>query len=437
MLLVGADLTQTHPILGHNVKRAVDRGARLLIVDTVPTFLDKFASAKIRAMPGDFSWAVAGLIWAIVEIDAGTESPELKKFKQLPKWAFKLLFEEMVSHIGANKETLTQAADVLRAASSTLVIVGREVGAENTHTHFNGLLSDLRVLLSSKTRRCEVNFARSTRDFDAHWLKVMQSIEAMRVKALVMVGDLVPRLSPEWPNPLQDLDFLVVIDSHNGSYTPYADVVLPATAFTEKEGAFTGVDGRPHKLRRAVKPMGQSKPEREILALLANAMGRESLGLETPQSTPQDADILLRPERDSGLSEQPMAPNLSREEVRPSNEWPLLLVNRHNSYLLHGHRLSRLVGGIRSLCMSDLVRLSPTMANNLDVKDGEEIELVSERGRARLLARVDNDIPVGLLVSRLTAKDPRLLALLGKEQAGCWTNTAAVRMEKIEGDVSV
>jgi len=439
VLLVGADLIQTHPILGHNVKQAVDRGAKLVIVDTIPTFLDKFASARVTAIPGDFSWAVAGLIWALVERDAVARDPELDRFRQLPEWAFKLLFEEIVSHTKADKETLKQAADLLHAASSILVLVGREVGAENTHKHFNGLLSDLRVLLSSRTQRCEVCFAGTTKDFDAHWLKVMRSIEAKRVKALVMVGDLVPRLSPEWPNPLQDLDYLVVIDSHNGSYTPYANVVLPSATFAEKEGTFTAVDGASHELTRAVNPRGQSRPECEILSLLAKAMGTENFGLENLElvGSERSTESLDAVERDSSLSEQPLAPELSREEVKCSTEWPLLLINRHNSYLLHGHRLSRIVEGIRSLCMSDLVRLSFRTADVLGVEDGEEVDLVSEKGRARLLVGIDDQIPEGILVSRLTAKDPRLLALMGKEQASFLTNNAAVRIEKIEGHFDV
>ncbi|MBN2209479.1 MAG: molybdopterin-dependent oxidoreductase [Candidatus Coatesbacteria bacterium] len=432
VLLIGADLVQTHPVLGHNVKRAVDRGAKLLIVDTVPTFLDNFASAKVQAIPGDFSWAVAGLIWGLVEMTEGKERSELERPKVLPAWAVKLLFEEIVSHTKSDVATLEQAFSLLRAASKTLVLVGREVGAENTHTHFNGLLSDLRILLSSNTQQCEVCFAGTTKDFDAHWLKVMQNIEAQRVKALVMVGDLVPKLSPEWPNPLQDLDFLVVIDSHNGSFTPFADVVLPSTVFAEKEGTFTAVDGTLHELRCAVTIKGQSKPECEILNLLAKAMGADDsvpsiMGSDSGLSTLDSG--LSMPKRDSSLSEQPSAPDWSREEVKCSNEWPTLLVNRHNSYLFHGHRLSSLVGGIRSLCMSELVRLSKRTADGLGVKDGEEVDLVSEKGRARLLVGVDDQIPFGILVSRLTAKDPRLLALMGKEQASFLTNSAAVRVE--------
>ncbi|MCD6328197.1 molybdopterin-dependent oxidoreductase [bacterium] len=435
VLLIGADLVQTHPILGHNVKRAVDRGAKLLVLDTVPTFLDKFASAKMPVTPGDFSWAVASLIWAVIEKDMKSR----RRVKHLPKWAFKLLFEEILSHVGTDKETLQQAADVLREASSTLVVVGREVGAENAHKHFKGLLSDLCDLLSSDTKRCEVCFTRSTKDFDAHWLKIMQDIEAKRVKALVMIGDLVPRLSPEWPNPLQDLDFLTVIDSYDGSYTPFADVVLPAAAFTEKEGAFTAVDGTLHELRRAVSPRGQSKPECEIMSMLAKALGARDSELNSiaENGREQCPDGQDRPEMDSSLSEQPLAPGLSRDEVKRSNEWPLLLVNRHNSFLLHGHRLSKLVGGIRSLCMSEFVRLSPSMAEYLNVKNDEEVDVVSGKGVARLTVRVDEFVPPDLLVSRMTAKDPRLLALLGKEQASFLTNSAAVRIEKIIGDENV
>lgn len=441
VLLLGADVTQTHPILGHNVKRAVDRGAKLIVVDTVPTFLDKYASAKISATPGSFSWALAGLIWALLERDLTKKLSVFRLPKRMPPWTFRLLFDEMILNTQTDRGTLENAAALLKAASSTIVIVGREVGAENMFEHFNGLLSDLRVLLDSKSRCCEVCFAKTTKDFDAHWLEVMRSIEAKRVKGLLMVGDLVPKLSPEWPNPLQDLDFLVTIDSHDGSYTRYADVILPAATFTEKEGTFTAVDGTMHQVRQAVPPKGQSRPECEILNLLAAAMGAKDWLPEREQpARVQPVSQALRTvtkQGDSDLSERLLPTEPSQMHLRRSSEWPLLLVNRHNSYLLHGHRLSRLIGGIRALCGSDYARLSSTTANGLGLQDGDRINIISEKGSAKLLIRVDDTIPPELLVSRLTAKDPKLLALLGMEQASFLTNMATVRIEKIEGSNGV
>ena len=53
----------------------------------------------------------------------------------------------------------------------------------------------------------------------------------------------------------------------------YAHVVLPAASFAEKEGTFTNTERRVRLIRKAISPIGLSKPDWEIFLELSNAFG--------------------------------------------------------------------------------------------------------------------------------------------------------------------
>jgi len=440
ILLVGADLFRTHPILGLNVRRAVNRGAKLITVDTIPTFLDRFSSLSLRAKPGGFSWVLAGLVWSLVHRQATADSVPAEGSKRFPAWAFTFMIEEIAHNTGASDEELMQACELLLSSRKKAVIAGPEVGAELSSRRFEGLMADLCAQLKKKNGSCSTAQALISRDFDEHWLRIIDLIENNEVKALVMSGDLIPKLRPKGRNPLENLEFLLVIDNYRGWHLPYADVILPSTAYVESEGTFAGVDGYPRIINRAVRPPGKPKPKTEIASLLAKAMDNTDFGCETLSKTKREMSgasrrlVGLRP-ASTPKPAKSAAP--SESSMKGSGDWPLLLVNRCNSYLYQGHRITKLVEGVRALCGSDYVRISPSLAEEFDIKHGEIIHIESERGRTSLVAEVDPDIPDGLLVTLLTGNDPRLLALMGREQVGASSNTTRVRLEPNNKDSHV
>ena len=72
---------------------------------------------------------------------------------------------------------------------------------------------------------------------------------------------------------LESLDFLVVQDLFLTETARQAKVVLPAASFAEKEGTFTNLEGKVQKIRQAIKPLGQSRPDWQIILQLAAALG--------------------------------------------------------------------------------------------------------------------------------------------------------------------
>ena len=71
---------------------------------------------------------------------------------------------------------------------------------------------------------------------------------------------------------IEKLDFLVVQDIFPTETTQYADVILPATSFAEKNGSFVNSDRRVARVRRAVSPPGEARQDWRIIVKIAEQM---------------------------------------------------------------------------------------------------------------------------------------------------------------------
>ena len=71
---------------------------------------------------------------------------------------------------------------------------------------------------------------------------------------------------------LEELDFLVVQDIFLTDTAALADVVLPATSFAELCGTCTNLKGRVQRVHRALRPLGESRADWEILGELGQQM---------------------------------------------------------------------------------------------------------------------------------------------------------------------
>ena len=95
-------------------------------------------------------------------------------------------------------------------------------------------------------------------------------------KALYVIGE-----DPVVSEPNQDytlkgmknLEFLVVQDIFMSETAKYADVILPAASFAEKDGTFTNTERRVQRVRKAINPIGNTKPDWQIICELSNRMG--------------------------------------------------------------------------------------------------------------------------------------------------------------------
>ncbi len=124
---------------------------------------------------------------------------------------------------------------------------------------------------SPNTRGAEEIFKKAAVDGSEMILKARKG----ELKALIVFGyDLKELFGAKTCEELRShLDLIVFIGSNVNGTMDYADLVLPASVYAEKDGTFTNCDGRVQRIRPAFSPLGEAKPETEIVRLLADRLG--------------------------------------------------------------------------------------------------------------------------------------------------------------------
>jgi predicted molibdopterin-dependent oxidoreductase YjgC len=252
---------------------------------------------------------------------------------------------------------------------------------------------------------------------------MVELIPSGTIRAMYIVGEN-PLLSE--PNlhhateAFKALDFLVVQDLFLHETAELADVVLPACSFAEKEGTFTNSERRVQRARQAIQPVGESRPDWQIVSELATRMsaaaGTEATGFaygspsqildEMARLTPilsgisyerLDAEGGLQwpcPTRDHpgsrylyeesfprGLGKfVPVHQSAVSDEV-PDAEYPLIMNTGRVLYHWHGGTITRRVAGLLERVDVVPVAIHPDDATRAGLVHGDPVVVLSRRGR--------------------------------------------------------
>jgi predicted molibdopterin-dependent oxidoreductase YjgC len=237
---------------------------------------------------------------------------------------------------------------------------------------------------------------------------------------------------------MEKLAFLVVQDIFMQETAQAAHVVLPAASFAEKEGTFTNSERRVQRVRAALAPIGQSRPDWEITCDIARRVCRR-LGLDERQfAYPSSAAIFdemarltpilggishARLDREGGIQwpcpavDHPGTPNLYTETfprpnglarltpVRqgpaavelPDDEYPIVLNTGRVLYHWHGGTITTRVDGLVDLVPEVEASIHPVDADTWGVKDGGAVRVRSRRGEIVCRARLSTAVAPGEL----------------------------------------
>ncbi len=148
--------------------------------------------------------------------------------------------------------------------------------------------------------------------------EMLKAAEEGQVKCLYIIGENPMTSDPDLNHvrfSLQKTEFIVSQDIFFTETGQFADVILPAASFVEKEGTFTNTERRIQRVRKAINPPGEAKTDAWIVAELAKRM--IALGAVTPSPDAPFAgwDYANR-RRYHGRGEPPHA-HLCRCHVRP------------------------------------------------------------------------------------------------------------------------
>ncbi|MBM9438411.1 formate dehydrogenase subunit alpha [Streptomyces bryophytorum] len=251
-----------------------------------------------------------------------------------------------------------------------------------------------------------------------------------RLRALWIIGEDVCATDPDTSQVARALDAcpLVVCSELFLSQTArHADVVLPVASWLEKDGTFVNFDRRFQRVRPAVPPPDQARTDFAVVHALAGVLGVD-LGCPTPADALAECARLApvfggishdRLDREGAVPwpcpgpDRPGEATLYRERFatpdgrahlsaapylppgeQPDAAYPLVLVTgRRWAHYNSGSMTRR--GGNLSLDPADVLDLHADDAARYGLRDGAPVTVESRHGRARLIARVGEQVAPG------------------------------------------
>lgn len=513
ILAIGTNTTETHPIIGLKVKKAVGRGATLVVVDPRETEVARLAHRHLRLRSGTDIALLNALAHVIIEeglynrefVESRTEG-----FEALKEVVARYTPEYAAEVTGIDAATIREVARGYAKAPNATILYTMGVTQHICGTHNVFAIANLAMLCghigkpysgvnplrgqNNVQGACDMGALPNVlagyqsvasdevrRKFAAAWgvealpekpgLTVGEMIEAAgrgEIRAMYIMGENPVLSDPDAEHvvhALEKLDFLVVQDIFLTETARLADVVLPAASFAEKDGTFTNTERRVQRVRKAIEPVGQAKPDWEIICLVATAMGY-------PMSYGSPAEVMaeiacLTPSY-GGISyerlekgslvwpcpapDHPGTPRLHVEKFarglgkfhpveyvppheQPDAEYPLVLNTGRRLHHYHTGTMTLRTGALEKHYNQEYLEINPADAARLGIADGERVRVVSRRGRVEVTARVTEVVPPGMVftsfhfpevaINKLTnpAKDP--VAKIPE------LKVCAVRVEKI------
>ncbi|HIQ19980.1 MAG TPA: formate dehydrogenase subunit alpha [Planctomycetes bacterium] len=316
---IGTNTTSAHPVLALEIKRAVRRGAQLIVANPKEIDLVRHACLFLQHRPGSDVALMMGMMRVIV--DEGLEDKafvaerceNFEAFRESLS-AFGLDFVETTT--GVPREKIVQAARIYATRKPGAIFYSMGI-TQHTHGTDNVLATSNLALLTGNVGRTSsgVNPLRGQNNvqgacdmgalpnvypgyqkvsdpdvqakFERAWdgplspnpglalTEMFDAIDQGRLKALYLMGEN-PALSEADANhareALEKLEFFVSQDIFLTESNRMAHVVLPAASFAEKDGTFTNTERRVQRVRRAIEPPGQAQPDWWIICQLARRM---------------------------------------------------------------------------------------------------------------------------------------------------------------------
>jgi len=351
--VIGSNTTHAHPVIGTMIKRAVGKGAKLIVADPRDIELANYATVHLRHKPGTDIALINGMMNVIIHYNLWDEKfvrERTEGFEDLRKVVEKYTPEVVEEITGVPRDDIIRAAILYAthrsaiiyamgitqhiagtgnvASLANLALLTGNVGKEGTGVNplrgqnnvqgagdmgaLPNLLPGYVSLNSLEVKRFEDEWDKEVpKEAGLTVVEMMKAIEKGRIRAMYIMGENPAVSDPDQKHvveSLKSLEFLVVQDLFMNETTQYADVILPAASSLEKEGTFTNTERRVQLLRKVIEPPGEAKPDWWIIKELANRMGAkweyksaEEIFEEIRRVVPQYAGITYHRIRKMGI----------------------------------------------------------------------------------------------------------------------------------------
>jgi formate dehydrogenase alpha subunit len=482
-MVTGSNTSETHPVISTFLREAVvHNGAKLIVADPREIEMTNFATHWLRQKPGTDVVLFQSMAHTIITeelydpqfIEARVEGFEAYTHEIAdctPEWA------EPITGVPA--DLIRAAARTYASAESAAIYWGMGI-SQSVHGTDNALaLANLALLCGNlgkpgsglnplrgqnNVQGCSdsgglpnvfpgyqsVTDLEIRAKFEAKWntplnpevgLTTMEMVDAADkglIKAYYIMGENPMMSEPDLRHArhvMGNLDFILMQDIFMNETAEYADIILPAASFAEKDGTFTNSDRRVQMIRPAVTHPGKARPDWEVICDLAKRVEtllerQQSAGFsfQSPAQIWDELAALTPPfqgithqriEAESGVHwpcptpDHPGTPYLftktfpkgkgqltplayrpSAEE--PDDEYPFVLSTGRVLYHWHGGTMTRR-SKLDDIYPEATVEIHPEDAQELSIETGKWIKVRSRRGEIKVKSIVTERSPQGMV----------------------------------------
>lgn len=483
IFIIGSNTAECHPLAARQVLKARDRGAKLIVADPRRTEMAARADIWLRVPVGRNLPVINGMLHVIIRdglVDASRVGSRASGFEALAE-AVSLWTPSRVEELtGVPAADLEAAARAYATAATAAILYGMGVtqfvhGTDSVMALANlavitgqigrpgaglfplrgqnnvqgacdmGCLPDvlpgyLSVSDPSARRRCRRQWG--VEPPAGRGLRATETADAIlhgEITALYVFGENPVLSEPDagrFREALARLELLVVQDIFLTETARLATVVLPAAGAAEKDGTFTNTERRVQRVRAAVPPPGDARPDWRIFTVLAEKMGCASLSYRSAEEIWDEVRRLV-PEKFGGISyrrldspsgliwpcpdeSHPGTPVLYEGGVfptpsgkallhpvphqasspggvveKPDDDYPLVLTTGRRVYHYHTGTMTRKEWVLNQMGPEELVEINLRDAGRTGVTDGGLVRVSTRRASVAARAWVTERVPPG------------------------------------------
>jgi formate dehydrogenase (NADP+) alpha subunit len=477
ILAIGTNTAEAHPVLAMKLRQNVRRnGAKLIVANPMEVDLVRDADLWLRLKQGTDVALLMGMCRIILDEglhDASFIEERCENFEEFERELENYPLDRVSEITGLDADLLLKAARMFAENSPATILYAMGL-CEHSHGTDNVIATANLAMLTGNVGAqgsgvnplrgqnnvqgaCDmgalpdlfpgyqaVSDDAARKRFEEAWgvaldpepgrklTEMMPAAIVGEIKAMYIMGENPVLTDPDGDHVIEaltTLDLFVFQDIFLNETAQYADVVLPAASFAEKDGTFTNTERRVQRVRKAIEPIGESKPDWWIVCEIAKRMGAKGFAYDNPSEI-MDEIARLTPSYggisysrlDEGSLQWPCTSDdhpgtcIMHSEIfsRPSgkgyfvplrhrplveatsDEYPLMLMTGRQLYHYHA-TMTRKVKALNTLMPEELLQISFRDAELLGINSGDMVLVTSDQGTVEVRARVTRAVPAGMV----------------------------------------
>jgi formate dehydrogenase major subunit len=477
IIVIGANPTENHPVAATFFKNAVKRGATLIVMDPRGQALRRHATHMLQFRPGRDVSMLSALLHVIIAenlhdkqyVQAHTED-----FEKLKESVKDKTPEKMAEICGIDADTLRTVARKYARAEGAIIFWGMGV-SQHVHGTDNARCLIALALVTGQIGRpgtglhplrgqnnvqgasdaglipmvypdyLSVADGKTREFYEKLWgmsldpkpgLTVVEVINAIHdgvVRGMYIMGENPAMSDPDVQHAreaLAKLEHLVVQDLFITETARYADVILPASAWPEKNGTVTNTNRQVQIGRKALPLPGDAREDWWIIQEIARRMGLDwryghpsDVFAEMKQAMPSLEGITWeRLERESSVTYPCDAEDQPGHDIvfgdgfptpsgrgkfvpveivppaeEPDEHYPMVLTTGRQLEHWHTGAMTRRASVLDALEPEAVASMAPSDLRRMGVTPGATVRVMTRRGAIELKARADGAIPPGMV----------------------------------------